>query len=92
VLKRKYPAFQNMKNFYSFYICGSFLPSWIRIRIQQFKLMRIHADPDPQPWAPVSVSRFAIRIRIQKGKNIPERKKRVHTIHLLKCRMFSFEG
>jgi pimeloyl-ACP methyl ester carboxylesterase len=23
------------------------LPSWIRIRIQQLKLMRIHADPDP---------------------------------------------
>ncbi len=33
------------------YICGWFLPSWIRIliRIQQLKLMRIHADPDPQP-------------------------------------------
>jgi hypothetical protein len=29
------------------YFCGSFLPSWIRIRIQQLKLMRIHADPDP---------------------------------------------
>jgi hypothetical protein len=26
------------------------LPSWIRIRIQQLKLMRIHADPDPKPW------------------------------------------
>ncbi len=24
-----------------FYFCGSFLPSWIRIRIQQLKLMRI---------------------------------------------------
>ncbi len=23
--------------------------SWIRIRIQQLKLLRIHADPDPQP-------------------------------------------
>jgi hypothetical protein len=22
----------------------------IRIRIQQLKLMRIHADPDPKPW------------------------------------------
>ena len=32
-----------------FFISGSFLPSWIRIRIQQLKLMRIHADPDPQP-------------------------------------------
>jgi hypothetical protein len=30
-----------------FYICGSFLPTWIRIRIQQLKLMRIHVDPDP---------------------------------------------
>ncbi len=27
-----------------------FLSFWIRIRIQQLKLMRIHADPDPQPW------------------------------------------
>ncbi len=34
-----------------FYICGSFLPSWIRIRIQQLKLMRIHEDPDSQPWS-----------------------------------------
>jgi hypothetical protein len=32
------------------FFCLSFLPSWIRIRIQQLKLMRIHADPDPQPW------------------------------------------
>jgi hypothetical protein len=32
-----------------FYFCGSFLPSWIRIRIQQIKLMRIHADPDTDP-------------------------------------------
>ncbi len=31
-----------------FYICGPFLPSWIRI--QPLKLMRIDADPDPQPW------------------------------------------
>ncbi len=27
-----------------FYFLGSFLPSWIRIRIQQLKLMRIHAE------------------------------------------------
>ncbi len=35
------------------YFCRSLLPSWIRIRIQQLKLMRIHADldPDPQPWS-----------------------------------------
>jgi hypothetical protein len=32
-----------------FYFSGSFFPSWIRIRIQQLKLMRIHADPDPKP-------------------------------------------
>jgi hypothetical protein len=30
-----------------FFICGSFLPTWIRIRILQLKLMRIHVDPDP---------------------------------------------
>jgi hypothetical protein len=39
--KRKKPAI-----IFFLYICGSFLPSWIRIRIQQLKLMRIHADPD----------------------------------------------
>ncbi len=41
-----------------FYFCGSLCPPgsgsaiWIpiRIRIQQLKLLRIHADPDPQPW------------------------------------------
>jgi hypothetical protein len=38
-----------MKFWTFFYFCGSFLPSWIRIRIQQLKLMRIHADPDPDP-------------------------------------------
>jgi hypothetical protein len=38
------------------------LPSWIRIRIQQLKLMRIHADPDPdtdpdpKPWLAVQCS------------------------------------
>jgi hypothetical protein len=33
------------------YFCGSFLPSWIQILIQQLKLMRIHEDPelDPDP-------------------------------------------
>jgi hypothetical protein len=31
-LKREHPALQNMK--FLFYVCGSFLPSWIRIRIQ----------------------------------------------------------
>ena len=36
---------KSSNNFF-FYICGSFLPSWIRIRIQQLQLMRIHADPD----------------------------------------------
>ncbi len=37
-----------MNVLYYFYICGSYLPSWIRI--QQLKLMQIHAHPDPQPW------------------------------------------
>ncbi len=33
------------------FLCGSVLPSWIRIltRTQQLKLMRILPDPDPQP-------------------------------------------
>ncbi len=39
-------AIQHLKTwsfFIFFYFCGSFLPSWIRIRIP---------DPDPQPWLP----------------------------------------
>jgi hypothetical protein len=31
-----------MKILYFFYFCGSFLPSWIRIRISN-----LNADPDP---------------------------------------------
>jgi hypothetical protein len=46
-LKKEHPALQNMKILYFFYICRSFLPSWFRI--QQLKLMRINADPDPHP-------------------------------------------
>jgi hypothetical protein len=44
-LKREHLAIQNMKFLYFFtffFFCGSFLPSWIRIRIQQLK---INADP-----------------------------------------------
>jgi hypothetical protein len=55
-LKKEHPALQNIKILYLFYICRSFLPFWIRIRIQNLKFMRIHADsdpdpdPDPKPW------------------------------------------
>jgi hypothetical protein len=47
--KENIQHFQNMRILYFFYICGSFLPSWIRIRIQQLKLMMIHADSDTDP-------------------------------------------
>jgi hypothetical protein len=40
-LKREHPALQNMKFCTFFYFCGSFLPSWIRIQIQQLKEMDI---------------------------------------------------
>jgi hypothetical protein len=46
-LKREHPALQNMKFINFFYFCGSFLPSWIRIRIQPNK---INADPYPKHW------------------------------------------
>ncbi len=62
-------ALKSMKILDFFYFCGSFLPSWIRI--QQLKLMRIHADPDPKPCL------FGIRIRIQEGKNEPQKKKKL---------------
>jgi hypothetical protein len=49
--KRGHPTLQNM-NF--FYFCGSFLPSWIRIRIPNTDpdpdpLARLNTDPDPKP-------------------------------------------
>jgi hypothetical protein len=50
-LKREHPALQNMKIFTFFYICGSFLPSWIRIRIQQLKLLQIQIRIDNPGFA-----------------------------------------
>jgi hypothetical protein len=51
-LKREHPALQKMKilSFFSFF--GSFLPSWIRIRIRNLypdpdPASQINADPDP---------------------------------------------
>jgi hypothetical protein len=51
--KRDHPTLQNM-NF--FYFCGSFLPSWIRIRIP-------NTDPDPDPLARLNTDPIRIRIR-----------------------------
>ncbi len=42
-LKREHPALKKMKFMNFFYACGSFFPSWIRIRIA-------NPDPDPQHW------------------------------------------
>ncbi len=36
------PVLKNMKILGFFYFCGSFLPSWIQIRIRN-----LNADPDP---------------------------------------------
>ncbi len=52
--KRGHPTLQN-ENFFSF--CGSFLPSWIRIRIP-------NTDPDPDPLARLNTDPIRIRIRI----------------------------
>jgi hypothetical protein len=51
-LKREHPALQNMTFLYIFLFLWVILPSWIRIRIQQLKLMQIHEDLDlnPMPW------------------------------------------
>jgi hypothetical protein len=53
-LKRGHPTLKNM-NFYKFffYFCGSFLPSWIRIRIP---------NPDPDPLARLNTDPIRIRI------------------------------
>ncbi len=47
--KENIQYFKTWKFFTFLYFCGSFLPFLIQIRIQQLKLMRIHADLDPQP-------------------------------------------
>jgi hypothetical protein len=39
-----------------------------------------------------SKSGFGNRIRIQEGKNDPQKYKKVKKFHVLKCAMFSFEG
>jgi hypothetical protein len=39
-----------------------------------------------------SGSVFGIRIRIQEGKNDPQKKKKIKKFHVLKCWMFSFES
>jgi hypothetical protein len=61
--KRGHPTLQNM-NF--FYFCGSFLPSWIRIRIP-------NTDPDPDPLARLNTDpiRIRIQIRIRNPGKIP---------------------
>ncbi len=56
-LKREHPALQNMNLLYFFlFFFGSFLPSWIRIQIQNVDpdpdlATKVNADPDPQPSA-----------------------------------------
>ncbi len=46
-------------------------------------------DPDPDSE---SGSGFGIRIRIQGGKNDPLKEEKIKKFHVLKSRMFSFEG
>jgi hypothetical protein len=45
-LKRGHPTLQNMNLKKKFYFCGSFLPSWIQIRISN-PLSRLNTDPQP---------------------------------------------
>jgi hypothetical protein len=48
--------------FFFFLFLRSFLPSLIRILIQQLKLMRIHADPEPQFFKIYAGSKNSLRI------------------------------
>jgi len=51
--KRTSSTLKHENSILFFYICGSFFPSWIRIRIQNADpdpATEINADPDPQPW------------------------------------------
>jgi hypothetical protein len=56
---------------------GHFLPTWNWIRIQQLILMRIHADPDPQPG---TTHRFIQKIR-QKNRAKESRNRLPHLPH-----------
>jgi hypothetical protein len=51
-----------------------------RKNVRKIPVLGRVADPDPS-W-----------IRIQEGKNDPEKKKKVKKIHVLKCCMDSFES
>jgi hypothetical protein len=48
------------------------------------------SDPDPD-WMRIQSGPW-IRIRIQEGKNDPQKFKKVKTFHVFKCWIFSFEG
>ncbi len=61
-LKRGYPTLQNMNFFNFFYFCGSFLPSWIRIRIP---------NPDPGTLTRLNPDPIGIRIRIRNPGYLP---------------------
>ncbi len=72
--KRGHPTFQNM-NF--FYFCGSFLPSWIRIRIP---------NTDPDPLARLNTDPIRIRIRNPASKRLgPDSLNQDSDIHRSAC-------
>ncbi len=56
--KRGHPTLQNVNFKKNIYFCGSFLPSWIRIRIP---------NTDPDPLARLNTDPIRIRLRIQSG-------------------------
>jgi hypothetical protein len=58
------------------FFCGSLLPSWIRIRIQQLKLLRINPDPDPQPCVQGSSARRVWLIQFLKSISSASKKKK----------------
>ncbi len=63
-LKKNIQHFKTWKFFTFFYICRSFLPSWIRIRIQQLKSMRIRIhNPELNILIPHRIRNSWLRIR-----------------------------
>jgi hypothetical protein len=83
--KKGHPTLQNMNFKKNFYFCGSFLPSWIRIRIRiPNPYPQTRLNPDPLPWLEVC-THYRISFRrwswcTRKSRRDPSTRR-----HLLTC-------
>ncbi len=80
-LKREHSALLNLKFLNFILFCGSFLSSWILIRIQRLKSMRIHEDPDPKKLVFIILT-AQTRLKIQRMFGRYCRDKKPHSAHI----------